>query len=159
MERKKTYYISTVAVVIILVLSFSGYTYYADAEAVSKTQVEIENLNLIKIYTNGLSLSFSVKFINPADREINDLSADFDIYINSIKIGIGKFSNIDIEPQDETSKQMTITVSYSGLAQSAIQIIKDFINGQKTGFSIMGTIKADALFGLIETSHKFVAKN
>jgi LEA14-like dessication related protein len=159
MNRKQIYYIISIAVFFILVLSFAGFTYYADAEAVSKTQIKIQNLNLIKIHSNGVKLGFTVNFVNPSDREINDLSSDFDIYIDGIKIGSGSFSDIDIKPYDYTSKQMTVMVSYSGLAQSAVNVIKNFIYVQKTGFTIKGTIKVDTLFGLTEISQKFIAAN
>lgn len=155
--RKKIYYISAIAVTLLLFFSFIGFTYYADAEAVSKAQVKVENLNLIKVYNNGVKLGFTVKFANPSDREINDLFSYFDIYVDSIKIGEGSFLNIDIKPDDETSKQMSVTASYSGLAQSAINVIKNFVRGEKTSLSIEGTVSADVLFGLAKTSHKFIA--
>lgn len=157
MKRKNIYSISAIAVALILFFSFMGFTYYADAAAVSKTQVELENIDLIKIYSNGLTLGFIVKFVNPSDREINDLSSEFGIYIDTINIGSGSFSNIDIKSNGETSRPITITVSYLGLASSAILVIKNFVNGQKIGFSIQGTVTADVLFGLTDASQKFVA--
>ena len=157
MERKIIYYIALIIITIILLFSIIGYTYYADVEAISKTQVEIENIDLIKIYSNGVKLGLIVKFKNPSDREINDLSSNFNIYVDSKYIGDGSFSNINIKQQSSTSEQVIITISYSNLAQSTIEIIKNYIQGEKTSFSIKGKLTADVLFGLSETSHSYIA--
>ena len=65
--------------------------------------------------------------------------------------------NIDIKQHSYTSKQVSITVLYSNLAQSTINILKNFIRGEKTIFSIQGKLTADVLFGLTKTSHSYTA--
>ncbi len=157
MNRKQIYYVLSIVVSLILFLSFMGFTYYADAAAVSKVRVRVENIDLVNIYSNGVKLGFTVRFVNPTNREINDLSSDFDIYIDDVKIGSGSFSDMDIGSNDDTSEQMTVLVTYLGLAQSAVNVIKNFIYGEKTGFSIQGVVTADILFGLTKISSKFVA--
>ncbi len=157
MEHKKIYFIISIAITIILISSVIGYTYYADIEAISKTQVEIEKINIIKIYSNSINLGLIVKFINPSDRKITDLSSNFKIFIDSKYIGDGSFSNIHIKQSSYCSKQVLITVSYSNIAQSTIDIIKNFIQGEKTIFSIKGKLTADVLFGLTKTSHRYTA--
>lgn len=157
MQHKTIYYIAIISVIIIIIFSILGYTYYADIEAISKTKVEMENIDLINIYSNGVKLGLIVKFINPSDREISDLSSNFKIFVDSNYIGCGSFSNINIKQQSETSKQVSITITYSDLTQSTINIIKNFIQGEKTMFSIKGKLTADVLFGLTETSHSYTA--
>jgi len=156
MKIKKFYYLSVIVVTLTLLFSFIAYVYYADVDAVSKTKVEIEDINLLNIYTNGVIIGFTVRFINPSYREIKDLSSKFDIYVDSNYIGSGSFSNINIEQRSYTSKTISITVTYYNLAQSTIEIIKDFIFGERTSFSIQGTLTADVLFGLTETSYNFI---
>jgi hypothetical protein len=157
MKHKTIYYIAIIFVIIIIIFSIIGYTYYADVEAISKTKVEIENIDLININPNSIKLGLIVKFINPSDREITDLSSNFKIYVDSNYIGRGSFSNINIKQQSYTSKQVSITIAYSDLAQSTIDIINNFIKGEKTMFSIQGKITADVLFGSTETSHCYTA--
>lgn len=157
MEHKKIYFIVSIVIIIIFIFSVIGYTFYADIKAISKTQVELEKIDLINIYSNGVKLGLIVKFINPSDRDISDLSSNFKIYVDSDYIGHGSFSNINIKEQSYTSKQVLITVSYSNLAQSTINILKNFIQGDKTIFSIQGKLTADVLFGLTKTSHSYSA--
>lgn len=159
MNKKIIYFVLSSVIFLILIFSVIGFIYYAEVEAVSQTRVEIKSIDLIEIYASGVKLFFIVNFINPTGRRISDLSSDFNIYIDSIKIGEGFFSNIDIEPYDEISKEVLVTIKYSSAAYALKELILNFIIGIKTSFRLEGVITADVLFGLSETSHRFVATN
>jgi len=63
-------------------------------------------------------------------------------------IGKGNFSNVNIEANSNISKDVIITIYYSGLAEATVKIIKNLINEGEFSLNIKGTINANTLFGM-----------
>jgi len=157
MKKNKKIF-ATIATSIILILSFLGYNYYNDADALSKVRLEINDIDFISPTLTNVTLKISVKFINPTGTEINNLESKFDIYIESNYIGNGNFSNINIKPNSNITEQIKVTIIYSGLAHSAVDIILNFVSGKTSSLKIDGNLKSDAVFGLIKISERYIAR-
>ncbi len=148
--------IFTTITIITIILSFLGYNYYKDADALSKARLEINDIEFVSPTLINVTLKFSVKFINPTDTDINNLESKFDIYIESNYIGNGKFSNINIESSSNVTEQIKVSIIYSGLAHSVVDIILNFISGESSSLKIDGNLKSDAVFGLIKISERYI---
>jgi hypothetical protein len=150
-------HISFILVGILLILLFLGYTYYADAEAIQNVYAEIEGINQINAKITSAAITFTLNITNPSNRNVNQLSSTFDIYIENNFVGTGSFFDHDIPAQTSNLKQVQINVNYGGLADSSIDILKNWFVGQDSQIKIKGVITASVLFGLTTTSHKFIA--
>jgi hypothetical protein len=150
-------HISFILVGILLILLFLGYTYYADAEAIQNVYAEIEGINQINAKITSAAITFTINITNPSNRNVNQLSSTFDIYIEDTFVGTGSFFDHDIPAQTSNLKQVQINVNYGGLADSSIDILKNWFVGQDSQIKIKGVITASVLFGLTTTSHKFIA--
>lgn len=150
-------HISFILVGILLILLFLGYTYYADAEAIQNVYAEIEGINQINAKITSATITFTLNITNPSNRNVNQLSSTFDIYIEDNFVGTGSFFDHDIPAQTSNLKQVQINVNYGGLADSSIDILKNWFVGQDSQIKIKGVITASVLFGLTTTSHKFIA--
>jgi LEA14-like dessication related protein len=155
----KTYQLTTIFLVIILLTSFFGYTYYADAQAIQKVQSKVETINQINPKITSATITFTLNITNPTTRDVHNLGSTFDIYIEENYIGKGSFSNFSIPGQTHKFKQVTITVNYGGLADSAVDIIKNWVTGQNSTLKVKGTMTASVLFGLATASHSYTATN
>jgi hypothetical protein len=142
---------------IILILFFLGYTYFADADAIQNVYAEVEGINQINAKITSATITFTINITNPSNRNVNQLSSTFDIYIEDNFVGTGSFSDYDIPAETSKLKQVQINVNYGGLADSSIEILKNWIIGQDSQLKIKGSITASVLFGLTTTSHKFIA--
>lgn len=155
---QKSYQIASLITLAILFPSlFLGYTYFADADAIQNIYAKVETMDQINPKITKATITFTLNITNPTTRDINDLSSTFDIYIKENYIGTGSFSNFSIPGQTNRFKQVTITVNYGGLADSAIGIIKNWVSNQGLTLRIEGTMKASVLFGLTTISHKYTA--
>ncbi len=149
--------ISFIIVGILLISIFLAYTYYADADALQNVYAEIEGIDQINAKITSATITFNLNITNPSNRNINQLSSTFDIYIENNFVGTGSFSDHDISAQTSNLKQVQINVNYGGLADSSIDILKNLVAGQDSQIEIKGTITASVLFGLTTTSHEFIA--
>ena len=74
-------------------------------------------------------------------------------------IGKGSFSKTGIKPNSNVYHQTEITVFYGGLADAAIDIIKNWVNNKDSDLVIKGNMTANTLFGLIETTQPYIASS
>ena len=153
--NKQNTILLTILCISFLLIAFFGYTYYSDAIAIQQIKVEIEEINNINPKVTSATLRFTMNITNPTSKPINDLSSTFDIYIESNYVGKGSFSDIDIDPFSTTYESMSVIVYYNGLADAGVDLIKNWVHGEKTKLTINGTMAASVLFGLAEASHEF----
>lgn len=154
----KTYLIASfISVILILLTIFLGYTFIADAEAAQQIYAKVTNIDQVSSTFTSATLTFTINITNPTDRDIHKLTSTFKIYINEYYIGNGSFSETDVGAQTSTFKQVTATVSYKNLADSAINILQNWVTRQNPTLKITGTITASILFGLTTASHQFIA--
>lgn len=140
-----------------MICAFFGYTYYADADAIQHVVAKVEDINNISPRLTSATLTFTLNISNPTNRNINDLSSTFDIYIQQNEIGEGSFSELSISAMNRIHEQVTITVYYSEIAKSVIDILNNWVNGQDTSLTVQGTLTAQVLFGLTTASHNYTA--
>jgi hypothetical protein len=160
MMISKKYQLPSIGIVILLILiSFLGYTFYADAEAIQQVSAEVETINRIEPKITSATLLFTINLTNPSSRNIHQLSSTFDIFIENNFVGTGSFSDHDIPAQTSTIKEISININYGGLADSAVDILKNWVKGQESTVRINGNITAAVLFGLTTASHEFTASS
>jgi len=152
-KKKQTIAIATI---LIIILSIIGYTYYKDVNTLSKVRLEINEIDFVNPTLTNVTLTFFVKFINPSDTNINNLESKFDIFIESNYIGKGNFSNINIHSNSNITDQIKVTITYSGLAHSVVDILLNFISQKTSSLKIEGNLNSDAVFGLIKISEKYI---
>ena len=157
MQLSKPTRIYAIIIVIILICAFLGYTYYADADAIQHVIAEVDGINDIIPRVFNATLTFTLNVSNPTNRDINNLSSTFDIYIQQNKIGDGSFSGLSIPAQSHINKQVTITVYYTEIANSVIDILKNWGQDQDTPLTVKGTMTSRVLFGLATASHQYMA--
>jgi hypothetical protein len=155
----RKYIISTFILIIIIIsiLSFIFINYKSDVEAINVINISLNNVNIFDLKITSFKLNLDVEIINPSNREINQLSSYFDIYIENNYIGNGNFSNVNIQKNSNISKTIIITIYYSGLADAAVDIIENLINEGEFDLRINGTIYANALFGMSIIEQTFIA--
>jgi hypothetical protein len=155
----RKYIISTFILIIIIIsiLSFIFINYKSDVEAINDINISLNNVNIFDLKITSFKLNLDVEIINPSNREINQLSSYFDIYIENNYIGNGNFSNVNIQKNSNISKTIIITIYYSGLADAAVDIIENLINEGEFDLRINGTIYANALFGMSIIEQTFIA--
>lgn len=155
---QKTYQLASLITLAILIPSlFLGYTYFADAQSIEQVYAQVETIDQINPKFTKADITFTLNITNPTSRDITDLSSTFDIYIEQNYIGTGSFANFSIPSQTNKFKQVTITGNYGGLADSAVDIIKNWVSGQDSTLRIEGTMTASVLFGLTTASHEYTA--
>ena len=154
--EKQTILIISLIIIVIFIASL-GYTYYADAQALYQIESEIIGIEQVNPKLTSATLTYTLSITNPSSKPINDLSSEFEIYIESNYIGTGSFSDIDMDPESTTKKSMTVTIYYTGLAKAGIDALENWATGQETTLVIQGTMRASILFGLTEGSQDFIA--
>jgi len=154
--EKQAIILSSIGTVVLFSI-FLGYTYFTDAQALYQIESEIVGIEHIDPKLTSATLTYTLSITNPSSKPINDLSSEFEIYIESNYIGTGSFSDIDINPESTTKKSMTVTIYYSGLAKAGIDALENWASGQDTTLVIDGTMRASILFGLTEASQDFIA--
>ena len=156
----KTYQLASLITLAILIPSlFLGYTYFADADAIQKIYADVDTIDQINPKITKATIIFTLNITNPTTRDITDLSSTFDIFIQDNYVGTGSFSNFNIPAQTNKFKQVSITVSYGGIADSAVDIFTNWVSGQDTTLTIEGTMTASVLFGLTTASHSYTASS
>ena len=149
---------TVIAVVLILsVIGFLGYNYNADVEAISNIEVTLDDINLTDINFTSFKVKLDVNISNPTNQHISNLSSNFDIYIAENYIGKGNFSKVSIPASSHCSKDVFVTIYYSGLADAAADVIKSIITNEEFDLTIDGEISGNALFGLTTVSQSFKA--
>jgi LEA14-like dessication related protein len=147
-----------VTIILAIILSFSGflgYIYFADVAAMSCIEVIVEDIDLTDLKITSFKLKINIDIYNPTDQDISGLSSTFDIYIEDNYVGEGGFSNVFIPAHTQSEKDVSITIYYSGLADAAVDVIKNVITEGTFDLTISGDISGNVLFGLIAFSQEF----
>lgn len=142
---------------ILFILVFLGYNYNADLTAIRSINVNLDDIILQDVKFTSFKLKFNVNFSNPTNQYISNLNSNFNIYIADNYIGKGNFSNISIPAQSKCFKDISVIIYYAGLADAAVDIIKNVINNEKFDLTIEGKIRGNALFGLTMISQNYKA--
>jgi len=135
-------------IIIVSILSFIFINYKSDVDAINNINVRLDGIDIFNMKITSFKLILKVEILNPSNRTINQLSSNFDIFIENNYIGEGNFSNVNIEKNSNISKDVIITIYYSGLANATIDIIKNLVNEGEFSLNIKGTVYAKALFGM-----------
>jgi hypothetical protein len=143
--------------IILSVLGFLSYSYNADVEAISNIKVTLDDIDLTGIKVTSFKLKLDVNISNPTNQHISNLSSNFDIYIAENYVGKGNFSKVSIPASSYCSKDIFVTIYYSGLADAAVDVIKNIITNEEFDLTIDGKISGNALFGLTTVSQNFKA--
>jgi len=152
--------IITISILIIIIISMLGLIYInykSDVDAINSLKVNLINIKEPYFTDTSFKLNFEVEIKNPSDRNIIDLSTDFEIYIEDNYVGKGNFSNVNIPNNSNTSKDVIVTIYYSGLADAVVNILKNIIKNEEFKLEIKGTIYAKALFGLSIMEQNYTA--
>ena len=155
--RKNILSIFIFIIIILSILSFIYVNYKSDVEAINDIDISLNNVDIFDLEITSFKLNLDVEIINPSNREINQLSSDFDIYIENKYIGTGNFSNADIQKNSNISKDVIITIYYSGLAEAVVNVIENLISDGEFDLRINGIIYAKALFGMSIIEQTFIA--
>ena len=146
------------AIILAIILSvsgFLGYIYFADVAAMSSIEVTIKDVDITDVKFTSFKLKLDANIYNPTDQDISGLSSAFDIYIEDNYVGEGGFSNVFIPAHTQSEKDVSITIYYSGLADAAVDVIKNVITEGNFDLTISGNINGNVLFGLITFSQEF----
>jgi len=144
------------AIILAIILSvsgFLGYIYFADVAAMSSIEVTINDVDITDVKFTSFKLKLDANIYNPTDQDISGLSSAFDIYIEDNYVGEGGFSNVFIPAHAQSEKDVSITIS--GLAVAAVDVIKNVITEGNFDLNISGNINGNVLFGLITFSQEF----
>ena len=79
--RKDILSIVIFIIIILSILSFIFVNYKSDVEAINDIDISLNNVDIFDLEITSFKLNLDVEIINPSNREINQLSSDFDIYI------------------------------------------------------------------------------
>jgi len=153
MTEKNVITVITLAI-ILSVSGFLGYIYYADVAAMSSIEVTINDVDITDVKPTSFKLKLDSNIYNPTDQDISGLSSTFDIYIEDNYVGEGGFSNVFIPAHTQSEKDVSITI-YRGLADAAVDVIKNIITEGNFDLTISGSINGNVLFGLITFSQEF----
>ena len=157
MKQKIHPYYFIIIIAVILLFIFIGYTYVVDVDAISKVYAEIDTINSVDFRLTSSTIIFTINITNPSNREIQDLSSTYDVYIDMTYIGKGSFSELSIKPMTSAYQKSTLVVYHQGLANATKNIIENWINYKETDLIIKGTMHASTLFGLVDISHAYIA--
>ena len=150
----KKFRIILISIIIIFIIPLGlCYTYYADVGALDKTNVTIKDIRLQEIGLTYCELKIYINFYNPSDRDVNGLSAVFDIYIADNYIGKGSLSKVSISSKSSVEKDTTVTIYYANVATAVV----DGIKKGNFDLTIKGTASGNILFGILTISEKFEA--
>jgi hypothetical protein len=144
--------ILAIVIIIIISISFLSYiflNYRSDVEAINNLNLDLKDVDIFEInILTSFKLKLTVEITNPSNREINDLSSNFEIFIEDQYIGQGNFSNVNINKNSKINQDISITIYYSGLAEAIVEIIKNLIDEGDFTLKIDGTLYAKTLFGM-----------
>ena len=156
--RKMTEKNIIAVIILVIILSVSGffvYIYYSDVGAMSSIEVAINEVDIIDVKLTSFKLKIDTNIYNPTDQDISGFSSTFDIYIEDNYVGEGGFSNVFIPAHAQSEKDVSIIIYYSGLANAAVDVIKNVITEGNFDLIISGDLKGNVLFGLIVFSQEF----
>ena len=152
---EKNVIVAIILAIILSILGFLGYIYYADVAAMSSIEVTINDVDITDVKFTSFKLKLDAIIYNPTDQDISRLSSTFDIYIEDNYVGEGDFSNVFISAHDESKKDVSVTIYYSGLADASRDVIKNVITEGNFDLTISGNINGNVLFDLIIFSQEF----
>ncbi len=146
----------SIVLVVSLLLGFTiALIYYGDAESLHEIKVSIHYFEVEEIHLTNCSILIIINISNPSGRDIYDLSSSFEIFIENISIGKGGFSGVNIPSNAVTRIEVPINMMYSGLADAAVEAIKNIWRGESNEVSIIGELNSSTLFGLARVSYHF----
>lgn len=149
-----------IILIIVLLLSlFLVYTFYTDTESLKQVYAKVEGIQDIDAKFTSATITFNLNITNPSSKSINQLSSTFDIFIENNFIGTGSFADYSIPAKTSIDKEVEVNVNYGGLADSSIDILKNWASGEESEIKIDGTITASILFGLTAASQDFTARS
>jgi LEA14-like dessication related protein len=153
--------ILAIVIIIIISISFLSYiflNYRSDVEAINNLNLDLKDVDIFEInILTSFKLKLTVEITNPSNREINDLSSNFEIFIEDQYIGQGNFSNVNINKNSKINQDISITIYYSGLAEAIVEIIKNLIDEGDFTLKIDGTLYAKTLFGMSTIKQHYFA--
>ncbi len=153
--------ILAIVIIIIISISFLSYiflNYRSDVEAINNLNLDLKDVDIFDInILTSFKLKLTVEITNPSNREINDLSSNFEIFIEDQYIGQGNFSNVNINKNSKINQDISITIYYSGLAEAIVEIIKNLIDEGDFTLKIDGTLYAKTLFGMSTIKQNYFA--
>lgn len=145
--------ISSVLVLIIIIVTITVFNYYSDISSINSVDVEIEDVDIRDLKLASCDLNLKLKITNPTSSNINDLTAEFDVFISNTDVGDGLLNKVTLPSKSYESSDVFITIYYSNVGQAVI-------NGLQTGnfnLSIQGEAKLNILFNLISITEPFSA--
>jgi hypothetical protein len=148
---------SILIIIILLILSgtYIIYSYNSNVEAINSIKINLDDISIQDISISDFKLKLFFNFSNPSNITIYNLKSNFDIFISDEYIGKGNFSNLTIPAKSNYIKDISITIYYSGLAEAAVDVIKNVLNSQKFNLNVEGEISSSILFDLISVSEKY----
>jgi hypothetical protein len=155
--KKELLSIFIIIIITISFLSFIFFNYNSDLEAINNLNVILRDVDIFDASITSFKLKLIVEIINPSNREIIELSSDFDIFIENNYVGEGNFSNVNIQKNSTLNKDIIITIYYSGIAEAVVDIIKNLINAEEFYLKINGILYAKALFGFSIIEQNYIA--
>lgn len=130
--------------------------YFSDVSALENLEFEIEDIRIKEIKPN-LILIVPLLFTNGSNKNITNLTASFDVYINpydqqeygELFVGWGETTkDISIPPQSSDRYNVEVSVKYVDLWKIREFIWKVLFEGEKFQMNIDGTVKANVFFGM-----------
>lgn len=153
--RRNYIFISLILLLVITVFLISNY--YGDVEALKNVDVSVISAHVSRLGLTNCTLILTLNISNPSSHDISSLSSNFEIFIENISIGHGSFSGVDIKSYDVIQKDITVIVVYSGVAEAAVNVLRNIWNGETSNVKIRGDISGSVLFGLTTFSYSFIA--
>jgi len=144
-------FITIIVILILIIMTSLGLIYInysSDIDAINSLNVNLIDLDLNDITYTSFKLNFDVEINNPSDRDIIDLSTDFEIFIEDNYVGEGNFSNVNISKNSKIVNDVVVKIYYNDLTDAVVNIIKGIINEGEFKLEINGTLYAKALFGI-----------
>lgn len=139
--------------IIIGILGVVGYSGYAEKTAIENLEIELVDVTITRIGLTDCDIVLVLRFYNPSDYDTPTFSVKFDIYIADHLVGYGSLPEMYVPAHSEAYGDLKIMLKYAKIIEAAIDAI---IRGEFT-LSLVGTVEAGMIFGLIPISQSFEA--
>ncbi len=110
----------------------------ASTPPLDQMEVRLADVRRPDIGATSATLPFILAFHNPTDRAIPDLSGDFDIYVNGVRVGSDELTVNRLEAGEETMVDLAVIVEYADVSQALI----DALRSQSFDVRVEGSINA-----------------
>ena len=153
-------FLTIIIILILMMITSLGLIYInysADIEAINSLNVNLIDVEVDDITYTSFKLNFDVEINNPSDRDIIDLSTEFEIFIEDNYVGEGNFSNVNIPKNSKIINDIVVKIYYNDLTEAVVNIIKSILNEGKFKLEINGTLYAKALFGMSLIEQDYLA--